>query len=356
MLFRSVIHMSSISGQLDYNALNEHFSRCFPDKDCFLLLKNEVNSAVFLVNDNVNSDSEKPDQHDQTTTKKIGATLSSLLYQIYEELDVMSAISQSSSSPLDIPSLYENALSASEFWPDQPVVFYETLPNRVVSHDYPYSLLQQMKESLEQYDFLKTRYSVDSLFRIIDNQIDTDTGLTEFYIQCILIDMLTNLVNCMNQNYVSFNTYNELYFTTLNLCRSCIYQNNAQEISSNVHALLDICEREIIEKQMTAPFKQVIEECYTKPDFSLSMLADRFHVSSAYMSQWFKLELNCNFSEYLWSLRLNKAQELLRSTNMSIDEISVAVGYMNTSSFRRKYKQETGLTPSQYRTMNSQTT
>ena len=41
--------------------------------------------------------------------------------------------------------------------------------------------------------------------------------------------------------------------------------------------------------------------------------------------------------------------ELLRDTDQSIDEISVAVGYLNTSSFRRKFKQATGMTPSQLR-------
>ena len=67
------------------------------------------------------------------------------------------------------------------------------------------------------------------------------------------------------------------------------------------------------------------------------------------MSHLFKKELNVNFSDYLWSMRQKKAQALLRATDLSIEDISIAVGYVNTSSFRRKFKQETGLTPSQYR-------
>ena len=69
-----------------------------------------------------------------------------------------------------------------------------------------------------------------------------------------------------------------------------------------------------------------------------------------YKDYLIKKEMNQNFSEYLWTLRLEKAKELLNNTDMSIDEISIAVGYFNTSSFRRKFKQDTGLTPSQYRT------
>ena len=67
------------------------------------------------------------------------------------------------------------------------------------------------------------------------------------------------------------------------------------------------------------------------------------------MSYLFKKEMGENFSDYVWNLRLGKAKELLLNTDMSIDDISLAVGYVNTSSFRRKFKQATGMTPSQLR-------
>lgn len=56
-----------------------------------------------------------------------------------------------------------------------------------------------------------------------------------------------------------------------------------------------------------------------------------------------------NFSDYLWALRLEKARELLMATDMPVNDISMTVGYVNPSSFRRKFKQATGLTPSQVR-------
>ena len=79
------------------------------------------------------------------------------------------------------------------------------------------------------------------------------------------------------------------------------------------------------------------------------MLADKFHVSIAYISYLFKKYFNENFSDYLWRLRVEKAKELLRSTSKPIEEICIEVGYENVSSFRRKFKKEEGMTPSQYR-------
>ena len=97
---------------------------------------------------------------------------------------------------------------------------------------------------------------------------------------------------------------------------------------------------------------QLMENNYSDPDCSIALLADKCQVSIAYMSYLLKKELNQNFSDYLWSLRLKKAKELLKNPELSIDEISVAVGYLNSTSFRRKFKQETGLTPSRFRTGN----
>jgi len=67
------------------------------------------------------------------------------------------------------------------------------------------------------------------------------------------------------------------------------------------------------------------------------------------MSNQFKMEMNMTFSEYLWMLRLRKAKELLAATNMAVDEVAIAVGYYSRTSFMKKFKADTGLTPTQYR-------
>jgi len=98
-----------------------------------------------------------------------------------------------------------------------------------------------------------------------------------------------------------------------------------------------------------APLQQLMERNFCQPEFSISVIADTYHVSISRMSVLFKKEMGLGFTDCLWQMRLKKAQELLSATDLSIDEISVTVGYLNPNSFRRKFKQETGLSPSQYR-------
>ena len=161
------------------------------------------------------------------------------------------------------------------------------------------------------------------------------------------------IINNINQNGIKYKSYSELYSETLYYCRSCPYEENADILRNNIHALIDFYAQEI--SNMTIDFSQVlqhIQSSYAKPDYSIALLADHFQISIAYMSNLFKKNLNKTFSDYLWELRLKKASELLISSDLTIDEISVAIGYLNTSSFCRKFKQKTGVTPTQYRNEN----
>lgn len=280
--------------------------------------------------------------------------LHQLLTDLYQEAGYLSAMSNSASSPLEIPSLYENADAASKFWDRIPIAVYseisEQLPSARNFH-YPYSHLEILADAIKACQITKAREQLLELFKLLNTAATADFAFPDFFIRCVLIDILTVLLNGMNNINTKFKSYNDLYFNTLFLSRSCSYSEKKEEIQSNIFSLLHIYETEYQNSTVPIPrIQEMIEKEYTSPDFSIAALADGFHVSTAYISFLFKKNFGVNFSDYLWALRLKKAQDLLLQTDLSIDQISVHVGYLNTSSFRRKFKQETGVTPSQYRT------
>lgn len=81
----------------------------------------------------------------------------------------------------------------------------------------------------------------------------------------------------------------------------------------------------------------------------LDEIADHFHMSAKYFSQYFKKHFGRCFIEYLNQFRVEKACELLVTTNMHIMDISFATGFDNFSYFIRKFKSITGYTPAAYR-------
>ena len=335
-----VIRVKNPAGELPWEPLRTQFQEALPDDGSCFLIETTVNTAIFLIN--YTGDDENKDEG-----------LKKLCTRLHESLGYLSAISSGSEFALDIPALCENARHAEKFWSVHPVVEFNSLSHGSASFSYPHDILNQLSQHLTENSYEEVRTVIESLFSVMNRYILETDHLTTFFVQCILIDMLTIIVNHMNLSYIRFHDYSELYFETLYFCRSCPYTEKATEIEANMLKLVTFCKQTIMERSFsTAPLLQFVEERYCQPDFSIAVLADKYHVSVAYMSQLFKKETNANFSDYLWSLRQKKAKHLLSSTELPIDDISIAVGYTNSSSFRRKFKQETGLTPSQYRESN----
>ncbi|MBQ7981120.1 MAG: helix-turn-helix domain-containing protein [Oscillospiraceae bacterium] len=84
-------------------------------------------------------------------------------------------------------------------------------------------------------------------------------------------------------------------------------------------------------------------------DITLPDIADRLGYSVVYCSKYIKKTMGCTFSELLKKVRLQKAEDLLRNTSMSVSEISVICGYENPENFNRTFRQCYGMAPSVFR-------
>ena len=93
-----------------------------------------------------------------------------------------------------------------------------------------------------------------------------------------------------------------------------------------------------------------IEENYRCAN--LSLVAERFGVSLAYLSQLIRKTTGSSFKMLLKEKRLAKAAQLLRSTSLTVAEIILAVGYDNSSYFYRIFSEKYRCVPKDYRTKN----
>lgn len=78
-------------------------------------------------------------------------------------------------------------------------------------------------------------------------------------------------------------------------------------------------------------------------------IASAVRLSTPYFSDIFKLETGVTLGEYLIRLRMEKANELLVTTLLSIKEIMAEAGFHNKSNFTRSFRKHFHVTPSEYR-------
>ena len=91
-----------------------------------------------------------------------------------------------------------------------------------------------------------------------------------------------------------------------------------------------------------------LEENYAA-DISVRELAELENYNVSYYTEWFKKSVGCLPSEYLRMVRIGKAREILATTRYRIIDVALQVGYVNSSSFTRAFREVEGITPNQYR-------
>ena len=251
-----------------------------------------------------------------------------------------------SSNPLEIARLYDMAKQAQRYAGSTPVTSYASV--RQLCEDqpavqYPYQILDDLSICLRQLDFRKARDEVSSI-------VSTSAAYPVLFVRCIYMDILSLLNTSMHAYSVRYEAYEPLLNEALRICRSMRAANDQTAICRSIQSILDKFEVESLSTGLQLP--QVVafveEHCF-KADFSLAYLANHFHVGPVYMSTFFTKRMNTTLTDYVWELRLQRAKYLLESTEESIDKISAKIGYNIPSSFRRKFKQETGTSPSEYR-------
>lgn len=92
----------------------------------------------------------------------------------------------------------------------------------------------------------------------------------------------------------------------------------------------------------------IIDGEYTK-NITLEEMAKRVGVSSQYLSKIFKEETGQTFVEYLTTLRINRAKDIIQTSDQPIKQVGIIVGYKDPNYFSRIFRSVVGLSPSDFR-------
>lgn len=129
--------------------------------------------------------------------------------------------------------------------------------------------------------------------------------------------------------------------------------NAAEDVTTLRRILVHIAELAVAGSQQqfsrnVAAMRAIVEKRYAEP-LSLAMIASELHLSAVYLGQLFKQEAGRSFAQYLNDYRVGVAVDMLRNTQADVSEIAQAVGYQNPSYFYKLFKQQTGMSPREYR-------
>lgn len=102
-------------------------------------------------------------------------------------------------------------------------------------------------------------------------------------------------------------------------------------------------------KDKVAQIKAYIDEHYKEPDLCVKHLSEQAGMSEVYLRKLFRSQYDIAPAQYIISVRLGKAKELMRSPFLTLEACASESGFSSLQYFCRVFKKETGMIPHAFR-------
>ena len=154
----------------------------------------------------------------------------------------------------------------------------------------------------------------------------------------INVCVCTNKINDENINKIYKRSLNILNIYDLNIGNYIIYEDIIKNELDDSHKLIVLIKDYIYQN--------------TDKDISLKRISNLVHYNESYLSRFFKKNTGKNFKDFVTEIKVEKAKNLLASSDMQVKEISKNLGFESTSHFQYFFKKNIGCTPLEYRHNN----
>ena len=244
----------------------------------------------------------------------------------------------SSKAYLEADTTFDNHLLMG----NKKIIRFSDVPKQDHISLMPENYMQQLKYAIRNSDKKAVEIAVKEICRKINNQNASLYAFRIFY-----TDLIHILLTEWKGDRIQFDDFYNVF--TLS---QCLNIDDFHDLIYEVcKVIIDNQNGEVVEKSdIVQAAITYMHENFQNPDLTINALADYLNISSVTLSVEFKNEMDIAPLNYLINLRMEKAKELLRNTNMLIRDVCVAVGYEDERVFTRRFKAYTGMTPRDYRT------
>ncbi|ABP66303.1 response regulator receiver protein [Caldicellulosiruptor saccharolyticus DSM 8903] len=328
------------------NILND-----FIDKDCSIYTIYLNNSqAVYVV-----SFECEPSKKEELEFFELLKQLKKAAIECFN-IDLTLVVSTWGYGIVELPNKFKECIDAINYkfyFDNEDIIYYKDL-----SHLFVYVDDKKLKY-LKNEIISNVRYgnisNIDILLSELEETLkkskaDKQYIFNLYYLMLIEINMIKAQVLSSSSQYEQEDKLQDIEFLSEILkCKSISELNGVLKMS--IQKTIEEVQKHN-QSKMGSLIKKVIEYIkanYSYNEISLSEISEKFFVSPSYLSRLFKKETGKNLSDFINEYRIEKAKELLATTDLKTYEVADKVGIPDPHYFSRIFKRYTGYSPSEYK-------
>jgi two-component system response regulator YesN len=214
-----------------------------------------------------------------------------------------------------------------------------------VTGKYTYSVLEQLMSRFRENDAV----GVNRILQIHLHQLQSDEGLDQKLCEGFLLSFLKRITCECIQNGIAVDRFENYVPAVLSLMQSDIPGTTEAVVKLVEQILNHISHHGTTESNyLLSMAKEYVRDHIADERLNLEAVSNHVGLSRVYFCKLFHQMEGISFSAYLKTIRIEKAKQLLMTTNLKIFEVSNAVGFSHAKYFGQVFKQEVGQTPVEF--------
>ncbi|WP_372814413.1 helix-turn-helix domain-containing protein [Paenibacillus sp.] len=213
-----------------------------------------------------------------------------------------------------------------------------------INYHYIDDMLREIRE-LINYDLFNPKLSelIKKLFlSIIKPSLNYNLY---YYCHTSLLSTLSDKYGDLyNKKITDSNAPSQLYYSSI--------EQKCSEFIESLHLLkAELSIKNTVKNSIVFQAIEFIHQHY-REDITVHFIASNLNISNSYLSQIFKKELGISIIKYIITYRIQKAKELIASSDELVCHVAARVGFFEVKHFSKTFKKVTGLSPMQYKKQN----
>ncbi|WP_105615394.1 helix-turn-helix domain-containing protein [Vallitalea okinawensis] len=324
--------------------INKIISRILKDHIMLIPIVDDLNQVTIF-----KSDTPTVKNHNYSIKNRVTYIQQVILREL--GIQVSFGISNAYHSYQDIYKAYSEAKEALLYqiqYGYSSILFNHEVHRTEKRHiDYPTKLEEQLLISIREEDYTASIIHVEEFINTI---LCGDQHSTELKIN--VIRLVIAILNMLQNIGVADQFLNSLEGDIFEITNKFTNKKEMNDWLSRsvVFNVIKILENNNKDKNIKI-YQQLVNIINNefKTDITIEECANRLGYHPNYLRRIFKKEMGVNFSEYLKNYRMAQAKLWLKTTNMKIAEIAMALQYNNAQNFIRSFKKMYDMTPGMYR-------